>query len=62
VDYSHWWQIFDKYVKRGAASEIPVNVQTRVEILGKIFRADIHIYDQASKDAIRCLLPEVSAS
>lgn len=53
-------QIFDKYIKHGATSEIPVNVQTRIEVLGRLFRADIHIYDQASKDAIRCMLPEVS--
>lgn len=54
-------QIFDKYIKHGATSEIPVNVQTRIEVLGRLFRADIHIYDQASKDAIRCMLPEVSS-
>jgi hypothetical protein len=52
-------QIFEKYFRRGSATEVNVPEETRDAILGGVLFADQHVFDAAQAIAVNQLLTEV---
>lgn len=53
------WQIFDKYIKRGAPLELMLDPILRAEIVKSIDEASVDIYNWAQHTCFEILLEQV---